>query len=136
MGNEIAKMIEDAFVSAAKEKAEQIELKQLRALVKGIQDALGTGEEGGNLVAVARDAAHAEMELAARIRKDDEDYDMGRDTATLLAERDALAAENAKLRGQIDGLAGLLKRALSHYPGLSVGLANDISAALKSCGEE
>ena len=35
------------------------------ALLKRIADALGTGEEGDNLVAVARDSHHAEMELAA-----------------------------------------------------------------------
>ena len=33
------------------------------------EDALGTGEEGENLIAVARDAYLAEMELAAIILK-------------------------------------------------------------------
>lgn len=37
----------------------------LREQIKRIQDALGTGEEGDNLVAVARDSHMAEMELAA-----------------------------------------------------------------------
>ncbi len=40
------------------------ELTKAHALLKAIADALGTGESGENLVAVARDAARAEAELA------------------------------------------------------------------------
>lgn len=72
MKTDISSILEDAFASAAKEKADQIELANLRQLVKRIQDALGTGEEGENLIAVARDAAAAEMALAAIIRKQEE----------------------------------------------------------------
>jgi len=38
-------------------------------LINRIRDALGTAEEGENLIAVARDAHRAEMELAALMRK-------------------------------------------------------------------
>jgi hypothetical protein len=41
------------------------ERDELLALVYRIQGALGTAEEGDNLVAVARDSHNAEMELAA-----------------------------------------------------------------------
>lgn len=40
-------------------------LEELQALVKHLQDALGTGETGSDLVEVARNAAAAERELAA-----------------------------------------------------------------------
>lgn len=38
-------------------------------LIDRIRDALGTAEEGENLIAVARDAHRAEMELAAFVRR-------------------------------------------------------------------
>lgn len=44
----------------------------LLLLVSRIQGALGTGEEGENLVSVARDSHAAEMELAAIKRKANE----------------------------------------------------------------
>lgn len=47
----------------------KLEREHQSTLIKRIQGALGTAEEGDNLVAVARDAAAAEMELAALISK-------------------------------------------------------------------
>ena len=41
------------------------ELKQAKHLIKRIQDALGTEEEGNDLVEVAQNAHIAEMRLAA-----------------------------------------------------------------------
>lgn len=41
------------------------ELERANALIQRIADALGTGEEGENLVEVARNAHTAEMRLAA-----------------------------------------------------------------------
>ena len=49
----------DRLIEALRQRDEAV------ALLKRIADALGTGEEGDNLVAVARDSHHAEMELAA-----------------------------------------------------------------------
>ncbi len=48
------------------------EVVRLENLVTRIQGALGTGEMGDNLVAVARDAHTAEQELAAIKRKEQE----------------------------------------------------------------
>lgn len=64
------RMANARLIAAAPETA--AERETLRLLVKRIQDALGTGEEGDNLVAVARDAHNAELELAARIRKEEQ----------------------------------------------------------------
>jgi hypothetical protein len=45
---------------------------ETQTLIKRIQDALGTAEEGDALVEVALNAHLAEMELAARKRADEE----------------------------------------------------------------
>lgn len=49
------------------------EVIKLDALISRIQGALGTGEAGENLVAVARDAHAAEMELAAIKHKQEQE---------------------------------------------------------------
>jgi len=58
----------DRLIEALRQRDEAV------ALLKRIADALGTGEEGDNLVAVARDSYHAEMELAA-IRRAQQEAD-------------------------------------------------------------
>jgi hypothetical protein len=47
-------------------------MTETQSFIKRIQDALGTAEEGDALVEVAQNAHHAEMELAARKRADEE----------------------------------------------------------------
>ena len=42
-------------------------------LIERIKAALGTDEDGGALVEVARNAHRAELELAARIKAEEED---------------------------------------------------------------
>lgn len=51
------------------------ELVKALTLIQSIKDALGTAEDGEALVEVARNAHKAEMELAARLRKEQEEQD-------------------------------------------------------------